>query len=207
MRPEAIDSKTKSVLEKIGKEKISAKFYLAGETALAIQLGHRKSIDLDFFSSEEFSVKNLKGRLSRIGEFALDCEEERTLSGSLDCVKISFFRYNYDLLFPFLVFAGVNLADERDIAAMKIDAISSRGSKKDFVDLCFILQKYSLSEILNIFKKKYSGIKYNTLHILKSLVYFDDAENEPMPKMLAGMNWEEIKEDISRQVKSFQELK
>jgi len=206
MHSGAIDSKTKSVLEKIAKSGMAKKFYLAGGTALAIQFGHRKSIDLDFFSGEKFSVSALKKRLSTTGKFILDHEEEQTLDGSLDGVKVSFFHYDYKLLFPFVSFSGVKMADERDIAAMKIDTVSSRGGKKDFIDLYFLLQKYSLEKILEIFAKKYSRIKYNKLHILKSLVYFEDAEKEPMPEMIEKMKWEGMKKDISRKIKSFRDL-
>jgi len=202
----AIDSKTKSVLEKIVESGMIKKFYLAGGTALAIQLGHRKSIDLDFFSGEKFSVSVFKKKLSTTGKFSLDHEEEQTLSGSLDGVKVSFFHYDYKLLFPPVPFLGVKLADERDIAAMKIDTVSARGSKKDFVDLYFLLKKYSLEKLIEIFAKKYSRIKYNKLHILKSLAYFDDAEDEPMPEMLKKESWKKIKEEIAGKVKKFRGL-
>jgi hypothetical protein len=87
-------------------------------------------------------------------------------------------------------------ADERDIAAMKIDAVSSRGSKKDFIDIYFLLEKYSLSDLLEIFEKKYAAIKFNRVHILKSLSYFEDAESEPMPIMLKPISWEDVKKKI-----------
>ena len=206
MHSGAIDSKTKSVLEKIVKSGMAKKFYLAGGTALAIQIGHRKSIDLDFFSGEKFSVSSLKKKLSKIGKFRLDHEEEQTLSGSLDGVKISFFHYDYKLLFPPVSFSGVKLADERDIAAMKIDTISARGGKKDFIDIYFLLKKYSIAKIIGMFEKKYSGIGYNKLHILKSLAYFDDAEKEPMPEMIEKIKWEAMKKDISAKIKSFRGL-
>ena len=95
------------------------------------------------------------------------------------------------------VLEKIGSADERDIAAMKIDAISSRGSKKDFFDIYFLLKKYSLQELIDFFEKKYSGIQYNKLHILKSLVFFEDAETEPVPVMLQDANWEEVKKGIS----------
>lgn len=96
--------------------------------------------------------------------------------------------------------------DERDIAAMKIDAISSRGSKKDFIDIFFLLKKYSLEEIIEFFEKKYSEINYNKLHILKSLVYFADADNEPMPIMIQSIGWVEVKKDIEKKVNTWLKL-
>ncbi len=87
---------------------------------------------------------------------------------------------------------------------MKLDAVSSRGSKKDFIDIYFLLQKYSLNELLNIFQKKFSEIEYNKIHLLKSLAYFDDAEDEPMPKMIKKIDWEKIKKFITK--KSIEQL-
>ena len=188
-------------MEKIGQSNIGKKFYLAGGTALAIKLGHRQSIDLDWFSRENFSNTDLKKELSGLGDFVLDNESEGTINGSLDQIRVSFFCYDYSQLFPLIQFERINLADERDIAAMKIDAISSRGSKKDFIDLYFLLEKYSLLELIDFFETKYKGIKYNKLHIFKSLVYFDDAENEPMPVMTQKAEWEKIKERIGVEVR------
>lgn len=80
-----------------------------------------------------------------------------------------------------------------DIACMKIAAISQRGTKKDFVDLYVLLQKYTLDEMLKAFEKKYTGTSYQKLHILKSLVYFDDAENDPEPDYISPIKWEDVK--------------
>ena len=95
------------------------------------------------------------------------------------------------------------LADERDIAAMKLDAVSSRGSKKDFIDIYELLKKYTLAELIDFFEKKYAGIRYNMLHILKSLIYFDDADGEPPPVMLRDADWDNIKQSIRQSVAAF----
>jgi hypothetical protein len=97
-------------------------------------------------------------------------------------------------------FEGVKLADERDIAAMKIDAASSRGSKKDFIDIYFLLKKYTLENLIGFFEQKYKDINYNKLHILKSFIYFEDAENEPMPKMIQEVDWDKVKQNIREKV-------
>ena len=101
---------------------------------------------------------------------------------------------------------SVNVAEERDIAAMKIDALSSRGSRKDFVDIYFLLQKYTLSELMGFFEKKYRNIQFNKLHILKSLVFFEDAEVEPMPKMIQIVGWEEIKQKVREETTAMLKL-
>jgi len=201
MYPESINSKTKRILEKIGSGPLARDFYLAGGTGLALQLGHRQSIDLDWFSEHDFSNEKIKKNLALLDNFKLLSEEKGTIHGTLNEIRVSFFYYGYKLLFPLINFTNINLADERDIAAMKIDAISSRGSKKDFIDLFFLLEKYSLVELIGFFEKKYKGIEYNKLHILKSLSYFDDAENEPVPIMIKEVEWEKIKDRIRTEVK------
>lgn len=193
MFAETIGSETKRVLGKIAASRIAEDFYLAGGTALAIQLGHRKSMDLDWFSAAKFLNADLKEKLSKLGGFELTGEDKGTIHGILDGVRVSFLHYGYKLLFSLLDFENIKLADERDIAAMKVDAVSSRGSRKDFIDIYFLLEKYPLAELIVFFEEKYAGIKYNKLHILKSLTFFEDAENEPMPMLIKSVEWEEVK--------------
>src|SRR3990167_8536501 len=138
MHEETLSKDTGIVLEKL--VDVARPFYLAGGTALALQFGHRISVDLDFFIPELFDVKKLINDLSKVGNLEIEDESDITFNGSLDGVKISFFKYNYPLLFETKDFKGVKLADERDIGAMKIEAISNRGSKKDFVDM-YVLSK------------------------------------------------------------------
>jgi len=206
MFEQSVSYDTRLVLEKINQSELANSFYLGGGTALALELGHRQSIDLDWFSQADFSNGLLKEKLSRLGRLEITGEEEGTLNAVLDGVKITFLRYRYPLLFPTVDFGKVPLADERDIAAMKIDAASSRGSKKDFIDIYFLLRKYSLSELIEIFEQKYTGIEYNKLYILKSLTYFEDAENEPMPVMIEKVDWEEAKKTIKGKVNELMEV-
>ncbi|MFA4998416.1 MAG: nucleotidyl transferase AbiEii/AbiGii toxin family protein [Candidatus Paceibacterota bacterium] len=188
-------------MEKIGDSSLAKDFYLAGGTALALQLGHRQSVDLDWFSRQNFSNEKIKKDLALLGNFKLLSEEKDTIQGILDEIRVSFFHYGYDLLFPLIKFKSIDLADERDIAAMKIDAISSRGSKKDFIDLYFLLKKYSLAELIGFFENKYKNVEYNKLHILKSFSYFDDAESEPAPVVIQDIEWNKIKEVIADKAK------
>ena len=203
MHKQPIEQKTKQVLEKIARQNFFKKFYLAGGTALAILFEHRQSIDLDWFSNKIFSNQDIKEQLKNIGNFEITKEDTNTLHCLIDEVKTSFFLYPYENIYPLKNFEGIKLADERDISAMKIDAISSRGSKKDFIDLYFLMEKYDLEDILNFFSRKYHDIKYNKVHILKSLTYFETAEKEPMPKMIEDIKWEDIKKDISKKVHIF----
>ncbi len=202
MHEEVINKKTKRVLAALVRSNLIKDFYLAGGTALALQYGHRKSIDLDWFKQQSFNTVKLKRDLAALGKIVVDSEEKDTFNLNLAGVKLSFLGYPYKLLFPLLNWQGIKIADHRDIACMKLDAVSSRGSKKDFIDLHFFLQDYSLADLLKLFAKKYKGIEYNKLHILRSLVYFIDADKEPMPLMLRKVDWQEVKKYFQKMVKS-----
>jgi len=199
MFEDALYPKTKQVLETLSKTKLLNNFYLAGGTALALQLGHRKSIDLDFFSDHfpgnDLLINNLTGFTPKVIQ-----EVEGTLDVVIEDVKVSFLEYNYPLLEPLVDYEGVKLAGVLDIACMKVSAISSRGSRKDFVDLYKIFEKYPLREVLASFEEKFQGVEYQTLHILKSLVYFDDAQQDPEPDYLAEIKWADVKRGVSREV-------
>ena len=203
MHEEVLTKTTRRIFNKIEKTQVRKEFYLAGGTALALQIGHRKSLDLDWFTPKSFSTKSLKNQLKNLGKLEIYEEEKDTLNCALDRVRLSFFEYPYKILFPFLKYKIIKLADIRDIACMKIDAISSRGNKKDFIDIYFLLEEFSLKELLNLFDRKYKEIKYNRLHILKSLTYFERAEREPMPIMLKMVNWGEIKKEITKKTKDY----
>lgn len=185
---------TGAVLELLTSHHIVDSFYMAGGTAAALQLGHRISYDFDFFSPQEFDTTLLIQRLSSIGKFDLAREAWGTVHGLLNDVRVSFMFYKYPLLFPAMDFKGIGLADHRDIALMKMTAVSSRGAKKDFIDLYVVCRKtISLDALLDLFKEKYSAAGYSTYHLLRSLAYFDDAERDVDPVILADVSWHEVK--------------
>ena len=183
----------KSALELLKGIETMRNFYLAGGTGLALHLGHRISGDLDFFCQGQFETTTLRDSLIATEQFKVLSEAQDTLHGVLAETKVSFLRYPYQLLFPTEDLEGLKVADTRDIAVMKIAAISSRGSKKDFVDLYFVCQIYPMESLWEFFEKKYRQANYSRYHILKSLVFFDDADREPDPVMLKPWNWEHIK--------------
>ena len=200
MFEKAIDSKTRQVLRKIRETQVLENFYLAGGTALSLILGHRKSIDLDFFSSSFPKFEILVAKLKTLNPKVIN-QDKGTLDLYIDDVKVSFLEYKYPLVGDFLEFDQVKVASLEDIACMKLSAISSRGSKKDFIDLYFILQKFSLGELLALFEKKFKGVNYQMSHILKSLVYFEEAEKQPDPEFLVDVDWNEVKSFLEGKVK------
>lgn len=203
-----ISKETKGHLALLAKSNVTENFYLAGGTACALYLGHRLSFDLDFFTPKKFDHRGVRSKLEGLRNFSLEQASEGTVLGKLRNIRISFFWYRYPLLFNSQRFMEIEVADLRDIACMKLDAIGSRGTKRDFVDLYFICQKgHTLNEILGSFRNKYKDTGFSEFHLIKSLAYFVDAEAEEMPQMLVPVDWARIKsffEDQSK--KMFQKL-
>ncbi len=198
MSPNILTPQQQSVLELLKGVVLANEFYLAGGTALALQLGHRTSLDFDFFTPRPFNPENL---IAQFTDLEVLHEATGTLTAVIQNVRISFFEYRYPLLHPLLKSFLVPVAHVEDIAAMKISAIASRGSKKDFVDLYCILQDgYSLADVFLFFRKKFAGIYVDEYHIMRSLLYFEDAEREEMPEMKAPLQWGHIKLFIQGEV-------
>jgi len=167
---------------------------LAGGTGLALQLGHRVSVDFDFFQTEGFSPDLLFRCLRRAGEVELLQEDDQTLTAIVSDVKVSFFTVPDGFLFVSTGYSFFKLADPRDIALMKLAAVSGRGSRKDFIDLYTILRgDLTLEHCFGWLPEKYGEGRTNVYHVLKSLTYFEDAEREPLPHMLEPFDWEECK--------------
>lgn len=202
MFEQVLPGNTKAILALLEKSEIIQKAYLAGGTALALQLGHRISYDLDFFTQDEFDENMLLPEIKKIADFKLEKIAWRTILGKFEDVKFSIFYYKYPLLYPANKFGEINITDIRDIAAMKIAAVASRGTKRDFVDLYFICKETaSLPDVIQLYDKKYKNLATTELHIMKSLVYFEDAEPEEMPKMLKEASWGRIKKYFENEVR------
>jgi len=156
------------------------RFYLAGGTGLALQIGHRDSVDFDFFISKDFDTTILYKELLDIflnGEIVKTLEEKNSLNVFInEEIKLSFLKYSYPLLDSTLDEENFTIASVIDIGCMKLSAIVGRAMEKDYVDLYFILQKISLQTLLEKAKKKMPDLDSNL--ILKSLIYFDDITPE-----------------------------
>ncbi len=204
MHEESLTQNTSSVLQSLGKSGVSKDFYLAGGTALALYFGHRFSVDLDWFA-EKFEY-NLPFRrsLEKLGKLGIDNASENTFNGTLNGVKISFFQYPYPLIAPKVSYRdNVFLAGLPDIAAMKLDAIATRGSYKDFIDAYFLLEKYSVEDLLLFVRKKFARLDYNETHLLKALTYFEGATGSEMPKLVSQVSWQKVTNTIRRKVEDY----
>ena len=176
---------------------------LVGGTSLALQYGHRQSIDLDFFGKPQASQEEILEMAQRMGDLRILNRTKSILQLVLRGVKVDVVDYGcYDWIDTPIVENGLELASPKDIAALKVNAIEGRGTKKDFVDVFELLKHFSLPEILEFYSNKYPN--YSMFRALLSLTYFEDAESQAMPVMMAPVSWENIKETILTIVKDYQ---
>lgn len=189
-----VDSSTLELLRKLQELPSLQNTRLVGGTALALRLGHRKSVDLDLFGDISVETDVLVEELKSLGTLMVLKESKNIHVYSLNNVKVDIVNYAYAWQDELLCEDGLRLAGLKDIAAMKIAAVTGRGSKKDFIDIYFLSKTYSLQEMLSYYLAKYpEGSEFMAL---KSLSYFEDAELEPCPYMLEKVTWEDVKEAI-----------
>ncbi len=196
-----LSSNAQGTLALLGSAKILPLMsYLAGGTALALQLGHRISIDFDFFTPSEFDQEKLSASLSEIGKFAKKNIAKNTLMGKFNGVDFSIFTYKPSLLFPTTNYQEISLADPREIGAMKISAVLTRGVKKDFVDLYFLAKNaVSIDDCLDYFDQKYHQLDNQIYGIIRALSYFVEVDTSAMPQMLKKADWKDIKVFFERE--------
>jgi Nucleotidyl transferase AbiEii toxin, Type IV TA system len=171
-------------------------FYLAGGSALCLRLAHRRSVDLDLFHTGQFDADQLLRDLRDAGVPVHNATTQRSsLWFELEGVETSLMYFDYPPLEKPEAGVGVPIASLIDIAAMKIEAISSRGARKDFVDLYFICQEpgCGLPAALTAFEARFASAHPDVLHRVKALTYFDDAEREPELLMLRPVAWPDVR--------------
>jgi hypothetical protein len=193
---EVLGSRQRKVIRNMGALADRAGFYLAGGTALALQLGHRHSVDYDWFTTE--TLADPIGLADRMRESGLPLQITRAEEGALHCrineVRVSFIEYRYPLIAPLVEWTdeGCSLASLDDIAAMKLAAVAQRGSRKDIIDVyALALRHKPISQLLSLYKKRYKI--QDVTHVLYALTYFDDADKERTPTMLWDVNWRAVK--------------
>ncbi len=197
---ETIEPKTLELLRKLQSMAVFKDTRLVGGTALALQFGHRKSIDLDIFGRIMVEPEEIQETCKEVGRLEISKASKNINIYWIDGIKVDCVNYPYVWLEESVVLDGVRLASIIDIAAMKISAIINRGTKKDFIDLYFLLKKLTLNEILDLYEKKYSdGSKFIAI---KSLTFFEDAESDPMPFMFNDVTWEDVKAYIIKEVQN-----
>ncbi len=207
MKPhlEVLERAQTAVLGRMGSAMTRDGFYLAGGTAVALHLGHRRSVDLDWFTPEALDDPlRYAGRLRAEGLALTDLSTRRgTLHGRIDGVRVSLIEYRYPLLEGALPLGetGARVAALGDLAAMKLAAVAQRGTRRDFVDIHALATRYRpLGDLLGLYRRKYGAT--DITHVLYALSCFDDAEPEGMPDMLLPADWVAVKTDIKAWVKA-----
>lgn len=202
MHPKVIDADGWRLVRQLVRADLMAGWVLAGGTGLALQLGHRLSEDLDFFRAGPFEPEELATALARVGPVRVQARSTGTLHVSLEGLRVSFLSAQAPLLFPGTTYRGLVVADPRDIAVMKVIAIGGRGGRKDFVDLFFYFKTGgSLEAVFDMIRRRFVAIDFNEYHLLRSLTFFEDAETEPIPRMLRRVTWPDVKKTIVAEVR------
>lgn len=201
----ALPNKTKKALDFLADQKWLEKspWYLAGGTALALQTGHRKSVDLDFFTQKkDFNSIALLNHFSDNKNWKTTISQGGTIYGELLGAKISFIAYPFFIpKKDYIEYGAVKIIQPTDVAVMKIIAISQRGRKRDFFDLYWCAKNVeSLEKTIRRLKKQYPSVAHDYNHILKSLVYFADAEGDPMPEINFKASWNEVRNFFKKEI-------
>ena len=194
LHTEAVEPSTLDLLKRLQRLPKLSNIRLVGGTALALHLGHRKSVDLDLFGNFD-PIVSYRKLLADAGYSVEGTENGTVQSLRVDNVKVDLVNYPYPWMDDALEEDGVRLADLKDIAAMKLSAVANRGRKKDFIDVARLLDVFPLDQMLSFYKEKFSVSELS--FPLRGLMYFDDAEEDPMPEMLDGnLTWENVKKRV-----------
>lgn len=207
LHTDVVDANTERAAERLVPV-LEGAFYLAGGTAAALQMGHRISLDLDLFSDSETLSERARRRiiqeLKQSGDTEILEDMNETVHLRLEGRTVSLFHHPYPLLeLPKLKWAGLPLAGLRDLSAMKLNAVVGRGAKKDFFDLYFLAKVLGLEDLMDTGKKRFQDHPAFVMSAAKALVYFADAEREPMPRMKSSVSWDEVKRFFDREVPKY----
>lgn len=200
---QTVQPDTLELLKAISTQPEVKELRLVGGTALALQYGHRQSVDLDFFGRLPEDKDELIDVVHRVGDVTVLNRSKIILQMVVNQVKVDFVDYSrYPWIEEPILGDGFVLASDKDIAAMKINAIMGRGTRKDFIDLYVLLQHYSLTQIMDFYRQKYP--EFSEYRALLSMTYFDDAEMQDMPLMFIKTPWESMKTSIIQAVEAYQ---
>lgn len=197
LQTQTVNPECLELLKQISDSDFFSDFVLVGGTALALQIGHRNSIYLDFFGKKEIDEEIYIENLEKFGNVKILKASKNILITSINSIKTDFVNYTYPWISEKKYAGKICLASKEDIAAMKLNAISGRGSKKDFIDLYFLLKEFSLIEMIDFYRKKYT--QHSEFGMLKSITYFEDADQENEPEMFVDFDWKNCKEKITEE--------
>lgn len=200
LHSKAVPPGTLALLKKLCAHAATDGFALVGGTSLALRFGHRISVDLDFFRPKKFDNKIVSASLAAdFPSFQLTNDNSNGMMCFIEDVKVDFVTYPYPLLHPFETIEGVRMMSLTDVVAMKLGAISNRGAKKDFYDLHTLLRELGLEKLLDCYARKFPN--HDPMIPLRSMIYFEDAEETETPKTLIKTTWAKVKADIQKAVR------
>ena len=194
LRLDAVPEPVATLLERLSSHQAIEHFALGGGTSLALRFGHRLSVDLDYFTTEEFQPQELFDALE-LEEATILSISKNTLSLDAGGVKIDLLRHAYAQIAPIDHIGDQQLVSLPDLTAMKLNAIANRGSKKDFYDVAELLKNYTMNEMLGFFSEKYPNT--DPFAVIRSLAWFEEADQEPDPISMLGHTWESVKRIVT----------
>lgn len=197
LHADAVPAGTLDLLKRVTDLPALSAFRLVGGTALALQIGHRLSYDLDFFCDAKANLLAAEYELLAIDGMRLKASSSYALFLECSGVKIDVLNYPGTFLHPPLVVDHIRMANKADIAVMKMKTVMNRGARRDFYDLFFLLDEFTLEELILPFANHYPNV--DLAGVFKSLVYFADAEDDEPPVLLSNktVTWEEVKEKLA----------
>ena len=200
LRRETVSPSTLDLLRSLSEHPALSAFNLCGGTSLALRFGHRLSVDLDFFTINDFDNQALSQSLTADFDFAEKRRGETGIAGFINDVRLDFVKYRYPLLCSPEVIEGIRFISLPDVIAMKLSAVTNRGAKKDFYDLQMLIEKFGIPALLEHYQAKFP--RTEVFMLVRSLTHFDDAEGKEDPISLIGLSWEDVKDTIQKAVKA-----
>ena len=195
LRKETVGESTLELLKILMEDELLKNFFLVGGTALALQIGHRISIDLDLFTQTSFDENEMLSNLEERYQFQTDFQAKNTLKGSIKGIKVDLITHSYPLVKPLIKMESVCMAAPKDIAAMKLNAITGDGTRvKDFIDIAYLSSSLTLSQMIAAYEEKYAT--RNPAMVIKALDYYNDINfNEPVEMLEGKYKWESLLSD------------
>lgn len=204
LHKETIEPSTLDLIKNLQSKDYLEGFYLVGGTALALYFGHRTSVDIDIFANFSFDAAQMLENVQQDFPLQLFHTSSNTLKGSINKINIDIISHRYPYLNQPSFIDGLGLLSEPDIIAMKLNAISTSGQRsKDFIDIYFALDKYNISDMISFYQQKYN--QKGDMHVLKSLIYFEDVDLSDWPVLLREkhLKWDKVKVKIENAVRHF----
>lgn len=201
---QAVEASTLELIKSLQSKPYLKDFHLVGGTALALYLGHRKSIDIDLFSNFDFDASAMLEQIHQDFSYQLLFTSSNTLKGSINNVNVDILAHRYKLIAEPIDVEGISILSAPDIIAMKLNAISTSGQRsKDFIDIFYLLGNYDLKSMLEYYQKKYN--QQNVSFILKSLIYFEDVDLSDWPVLVLNpkLKWSAVKNKLEDTVREY----